>query len=318
MSTHSRLAEFPISFFAIVMGLSGFTIAWEKTVIHCKIPIPIHYPFLALTITVFCVILFYYTLKIIRHKEAVGSELKHPVKLSFFPTASISLLLLATALLHIAPPVSELLWSIGTILHFTLLLFVLNSWLNQPHFKIQHLNPAWFIPAVGNVLVPIAGTHFGYYEISWFFFSVGILFWLLLLTIVFYRILFHEPLPTKLKPTLFILIAPPAVGFISYIRLQEGLDDFGRILYYVGLFFTLFLFTQVPRLKKVPFFLSSWAYSFPMAAITIASWVMYQSTETAIYKGLALTFLTILTLVVLYLFVKTIQAIINKKICLPE
>ncbi|MGL1930899.1 MAG: SLAC1 anion channel family protein [Desulfotalea sp.] len=318
MSTHSRLKEFPVSFFSIVMGLSGLTIAWEKTVTICDLPYLIHYPFLILTIAVFSFISFCYILKIIRYKEAVGNELKHPIKLSFFPTISISCLLLSVALLHIVPQIAKFLWIIGTILHFTLLLFVLNSWVNHAHFKIQHLNPAWFIPAVGNVLVPIAGTTFGYYEISWFFFSVGILFWLLLLTIIFNRILFHDPLPAKLEPTLFILIAPPAIGFLSYIKLHQGIDDFAKILYYLGLFFTFFLLTQVPRLLKIPFFLSAWAYSFPMAAITISSWVMFENTGFPLFKILALIFLGMLTFIVVLLSVKTIQAIINKKICLPE
>ncbi len=318
MDTQSRLKDFPISFFAVVMGLSGLTIAWEKTVILCKLPYQIHYPFLVLTIVVFSLITLFYVLKIIRYSNAVSAELKHPIKLSFFPTISISLLLLSVALLHLSPQIAKPLWIVGTVLHFALLLFILNSWINHPHFQIQHLNPAWFIPAVGNVIVPIAGTSFGYYEISWFFFSVGLLFWLLLLTIVFYRILFHDPLPAKLQSTLFILIAPPAVGFMSYIKLHQSIDDFAKILYYLGLFFTLFLFTQVPRLRKIPFFLSAWAYSFPMAAITIASWVMFENTELQLYKYLALTFLQILTLIVFVLSAKTIKAIINKKICLPE
>ena len=318
MDTDSRLKDFPISFFSIVMGLSGLTIAWEKTVVLCDLSYQIHYPLIIITIAVFFLITLFYALKIIRFNDEVAAELKHPIKLSFFPTISISLLLLSIALLHTSPAIAKYLWLIGTILHFALLLFILNSWINHPQFQIQHLNPAWFIPAVGNVLVPISGTAFGYYEVSWFFFSVGILFWLLLLTIVFYRILFHDPLPVKLQPTLFILIAPPAVGFMSYIKLHQGIDDFARILYYLGLFFTLFLFTQVPRLRKIPFFLSAWAYSFPMAAITIASWVMYQTTALSVYKLLGLTFLHILTLIVFVLSAKTIQAIINKKICLPD
>ena|GEM_PF-3316996 len=69
------------------------------------------------------------------------------------------------------------------------------------------------------MLVPVAGVPLGYTDISWFFFSIGILFWGMLLTIIFYRVLFDNPLEERLMPTLFILIAPPAVGFIAYTRL---------------------------------------------------------------------------------------------------
>lgn len=318
MGEHSRLEEFPISFFSMIMGLAGLTVAWEKTASMFHFTYPIHLVFLGFTVVLFLILSTGYILKIFRHPEAVKAELHHPIKLSFFPSFSISLLLLSVTFLHISASISQLLWMTGTITHLVLLLYVLNSWMNHPQFKIQHMNPAWFIPAVGNVLVPITGTFFGYTEISWFFFSVGILFWLVLLTIVMNRVLFHDPLPIKLQPTLFILIAPPAVGFISYVTLTHGVDNFARILYYLALFFTLFLFTQVPRLAKVPFFLSWWAYSFPMAAITIATWVMYENTQLPLLNILAVIFLIILSCIVLVLLYKTSIAIKNKTICLPE
>lgn len=318
MAEHSRLADFPVSFFSMIMGLAGLTVAWEKTASMLHFQVPIHYLLLGFTVIVFLLLTASYILKIFRYPDAVKAELSHPIKLSFFPSISISLLLLSVAFLHISPSISEFLWMTGTIAHLVLLLYVLNSWMNHPQFKIQHMNPAWFIPAVGNVLVPIAGTSFGFYEISWFFFSVGILFWLILLTIVMNRVLFHDPLPIKLQPTLFILIAPPAVGFISYLKLTHEVDTFARILYYLALFFTLFLFTQIPRLSKVPFFLSWWAYSFPMAAITIATWVMYENTKLPLLMILAVIFLAMLTCIVLYLLYKTSLAIKNKTICLPE
>jgi len=50
-------------------------------------------------------------------------------------------------------------------------------------------------------------------------FAVGFILWCVLFTVIMNRIIFHNPLPQKLLPTLFILIAPPAIGFISYTTL---------------------------------------------------------------------------------------------------
>ena len=63
-----------------------------------------------------------------------------------------------------------------------------------------------------------AGVHLVSPEIFWFFFSIGLVFWLVLLAIVLYRLFFHEHLPARLAPTLFILLAPPSVGFITYTQ----------------------------------------------------------------------------------------------------
>jgi tellurite resistance protein len=197
-------------------------------------------------------------------------------------------------------------------------LYVLHVWIHHEHFEIHHLNPAWFIPAVGNVLVPVAGVPLGYTDITWFFFSTGLVFWLMLLTIIFYRVLFHHPIAEKLMPTLFIMIAPPAVGFIAYLHLAGDLDGFARVLYFVGLFFTLLLVTQLGRFARLRFFLSWWAYSFPLAAITIASLLMYEQTGTGIYFYLGGGLLLTSTAVVALLLAKTSVAVRRRGICLPE
>jgi len=318
MQENNRLEHFPVSFFSMVMGLAGLSIAWEKTVHMMGFDWHVNYALAPFSGLVFLVLAGFYLTKFLRHRSAVIAELRHPIKLNFFPAISISLLLLSIAMLHISQPLAHVLWVVGAALHLLLMLYVLNVWMHHEHFEIHHLNPAWFIPAVGNVLVPITGVSLGYIQISWFFFSIGMLFWLILLTIIFNRILFHQPLPGKLLPTLFILIAPPAVGFVSYVKLTGGIDAFAHVLYYIGVFFTLFLFTQVKRFTQLPFFLSWWAYSFPLAAITIASWVMFEKTNIFGLKLIALGLVTVLTLVVLLLFFKTVQATGNRQICLPE
>ncbi|MEE9445291.1 MAG: SLAC1 anion channel family protein [Cocleimonas sp.] len=310
-----RLENFPVSFFSIIMGLSGFTIAWQKIEKLSSFPILFTQIFAWFTFFVFLVLTGIYGAKILLHSKAVTAELNHPVKLSFFPAFSIGMLLLAIVMVSVAPFLAETLWIMGTAVHFILFLYVVNSWMHHEHYQIQHISPAWFIPAVGNVLVPIAGVHFGYVEISWFFFSIGLTFWIILFTIFFYRILFHNPLPMHLVPTFFILIAPPAVGFIAYVKLNSGLDNFANFLYYIGLFLTLLLFSQFKKFASLPFFLSWWAYSFPIAAITIASFLMHQLTEKALFLNVAGLLSLILTVLVAYIIFKTVKAIQAKKIC---
>lgn len=313
-----RLENFPFSFFAMVMGLAGLTIAWEKAQHLVAFDLHINSVLVALTLPVFVVLAVLYAAKTVRYRSMVLQELNHPVKLNFFPTISISLLLLAIAFMPIDMQISRPLWVAGASLHLVFTLYVVNVWIHHEHFEVHHLNPAWFIPAVGNVLVPFAGVPLGYMEMSWFFFSIGMLFWMILMTIIFYRVLFHHPIDQRLMPTLFILIAPPAVGFIAYLRLTGELDAFGRVLYYSGLFLTLLLFTQARRFARLGFFLSWWAYSFPLAAISIASMLMYEQTGGEAFAWLGGGLLTVLTLVVALLLLRTTEAVLRGRICLPE
>ncbi|MEW6646483.1 MAG: SLAC1 anion channel family protein [Pseudomonadota bacterium] len=316
-SASPRLKFLPISVFATVMGMTGLTIAWEKAqVLHGFSGVA--GVLLAVTALLFVVLLLAYGSKLVLFRAEVLKELHHPVRLSFFPTISISLVLLSIAALEVNHGLSEILWLVGSALHLLFTLYVLSAWINHEHFQIQHMNPAWFIPVVGNILVPIAGVAHGYVEVSWFFFSIGLLFWLVLLTIVFYRIIFHAPLPGKLVPTLFILIAPPAVGFIAYVKLTGGVDVFARLLYYSGLFITLLLFTQVHRFARLKFFLSWWAYSFPLAAITIATFVLHQQLGHSPLLWLGRVLLAVLTLLLALLLMRTAVAVKRGEICVAE
>jgi tellurite resistance protein len=318
MQANNRVENFPISFFAMVMGLSGLTIAWEKTQHVFSVDLHISTWLVGITSLVFILLAAIYAVKLARYRGEVIKELRHPIKLNFFPAISISLLLLSIAFLPVNPMVSQPLWLIGAGLHLAFTLYVVSVWIHHEHFEVHHLNPAWFIPAVGNVLVPVAGMPLGYTDVSWFFFSIGLLFWLMLLTVIFYRVLFHNPIDDKLMPTLFILIAPPAVGFIAYMKLTGELDAFARILYFSGLFLTLLLFTQIGRFAKLRFFLSWWAYSFPIAAITIATLLMHEQTGGAFYLYIGAALLLVLTSVVGFLLVRTGMAVRKHGICLPE
>ncbi|MFK5891676.1 MAG: SLAC1 anion channel family protein [Pseudomonadota bacterium] len=313
-----RIKHFPVSFFATIMGMSGFSIAIEKAEVIYQPSFSLSLFLCSFNLILFLALASLYLYKIFTESEVVIKELRHPIKLSFFPTISISLILLSISTLNHFPLLAEILWMFGASLHLVFTLFILNSWINHEHFEIHHMNPAWFIPIVGNILVPIAGVKLGYHDISWFFFSIGIVFWPILLAIIFNRLIFHPPLPGKLLPTFFIFIAPPAVGFISYINLNGTLDNFATILYFTGLFFTLLVFSQVKKFYKLEFFLSWWAYSFPLAAISIATMLMYQLTQKHIYSILALILLAILNFVIIILIFKTTQAVLNKDICIEE
>ncbi len=318
MEEQQRLEFFPVTIFSIVMGLSGLALAWQKAQHVLDLNLGLNFPLAGLSVGIFVILAVFYITKLVKHPNAVKAELKHPVKLSFFPAISISLILLGTVLLNIMPDLAKPVWWAGVVLQFILLLYVFSSWVNHEHFETAHVNPSWFIPAVGNVVVPIAGFSFGYVELSWFFFSIGILFWIVLLTIVFNRILFHNPIPPKLLPTMAILIAPPAVGFVAYTKMAGGLDHFGHFMYGAALFFTVFIATQIPKFVKLPFFLSWWAYSFPFASVTIATFIMFEQTKVIEYLYGAQFMLVVLSLLLALLSFKTIMAVIHGKICLPD
>ncbi len=315
---HSRLRNLPIAWFAMIMGLAGLSIAWDRAEALFGLPFAVSPALLGLSTVLFLLLGLAHAAKVVKHRKAAAQEWTHPIKLNFGPTLSVSLLLLSIAWLPHNVAWSALLWTTGTLLHLLLTLHVLGQWLHSGKFELAHLNPAWFIPVVGNILVPIAGVDHAPAEISWFFFSIGVIFWPMLLTLLIYRLIFHGGLPERLMPTLFILIAPPAAGFLAYMQLSDGLDGLARLLYYSGLFFTLLLLASIRRFLRLRFSLSWWAYSFPLAAISIATLAMFHYTRDGLFLRLAGILLGITSVVIAGLLWRTLLATIRREVCIED
>ena len=261
----------PPGLFASVMGIAGLGLAFRKAHETIGLPALIGEVLLAAGAAVFLVVAALYGLKAVRGSTHFRADLVHPVRANFVPAATIGLLLLSIAAISYSRTAGEILWVLGTAGHFALAVRIIRRWIGEP-YMIETVNAAWFIPVVGNIIVPIAGMRLGYVEVSWMMFSFGMLFWLILFTIVFYRTLFHDPVPARLMPTLAIMVAPPAIGFVSYLALNGGvIDALSRILYYNALVLVIIVASLFPKLARIPFALSWWAYTFPLDAFAIAS-----------------------------------------------
>lgn len=313
-----KLPHLPVNLFAIVMGMAGLTLATLRFESAFGISAGISLAFLGATVSVLLLLSALYLLKLVKHPQAVRAEWNHPVKIAFFPAISIGLILTGTALVPFFFHAGLAVWAVGAILHLSATLAVISAWIGHRAFEAVHLNPAWFIPVVGNVLVPIGGVGLGFVEISWFFFSIGIAFWMVLLTLVFNRLIFHNPLPERLLPTLVILVAPPSAGFIAWMQLSGELDAFGRILYFSALFFVMVVAVQISRFAKLPFTIAWWAYSFPLAAFSVASFIYADASGHAAMKGMAYAIYAALLAVLATLVIKTINAARRDEICRPD
>ena len=313
-----RLSNFPVSFFSVVMGLAGLTIATGKVAASFGLSEWAGDALFWVSAAVYVAICCVYLTKLVIRRDAVAKEWAHPVRIAFFPAMSIALILLGIAALHLDRTLSLWLWSVGAALHLIYTVLIITSWINQSRYEVVHLNPAWFIPVVGNILVPIAGLQHAPADISWLYFSIGLLFWLVLLTVVVNRLIFHHPLPAKLMPTLFILIAPPAVGFISWTALVGQIDPAARILFFAAVFFFVLMIPQLGKLARLPFALSWWAYSFPLAALTIAHFVMAEGSGVVLYRWIGTGLYALLAMVIAGLTIRTLVAMVRGEICVAE
>jgi len=312
-----KIQYFPITSFSVIMGLTGLTIAFGKFY-HLQWLPRIFYDISIFTVlALFLAVSVMYGMKFILFPEEVKIDFKHRIRINFFSAISISMLLLSIAFYTYYPILSITLWWLGVVLHTILMFKTISFWI-QHNFEIHHFNPAWFIPVVGNILIPIVGVDYAPVIISYFYFVVGFFFWIVLFTIFLYRTIFHAQMPEKFIPTFFILLAPPAVGFISYIRIAASWDTFSIFMLLMTYFFIALLAVMYKSFTKLKYFLSWWAFTFPLAASTIASVVAYQVTHFVIFQILAWILLISAITAILIVAWYTIEHMLKGEICVKE
>lgn len=316
------LAHLPVTLFAAVMGIGGLGLAWRRAAATWGTPAWIGTILVLLAAAVFLLVAILYAVKWIRHPAAARAELRHPVRMAFAPTLTIAMLVLATGMQDLAPAVAVPLWWLGAVGHLMATLAVLTAWLTRDDLGLAQVTPAWFIPVVGNVVTPLAAPALGSIEFAWFAFGVGLIAWLGLFPILLHRLFVAgQGLPTRLRPTLMILVAPPAVMVLSLTTLVGGpLDPVRRILFAAALFAAALVMVQ-PGQWRLPFGLPFLAYTFPLAALAAAA-VAVDAAAGGVgltaYRVLAVALLALATGVVALVSALTVRAALRRGICVPE
>jgi len=318
MKNNLRLKNFPISFFAPVLGFAGFSLAILKAESLTRLHRAFSLGLIYFSIILFGVVGLAYFSKILFFREAVKKEFLHPVKINFFPLIAKIFLVFSIIALTLDWGLSREIWIIGVVLQSAFSLIILRAWIVRSDFHIKHFSPAWFIPVVGNIMIPIAGVSHASPELNWFFFTIGIFWMLVLMNIVFYRVIFHEPLPDKILPTFFILFAAPAIAFIAYFKMVGEIDILARFLFYLSSSLFLLNLTLVTAFAKIKFYLSWWAYSFPLAAFVLASLLFFHETGIRLFGIIAIITLVLLAALIVLFFAKTLKAISRKELCVEE
>ncbi len=246
-------------------------------------------------VILFCVLLIPWILRWIFFTEDAKKDLYHPIVSNFYPTLSVWMLVLAADFVVIWNNIImwKILWLIWAILTLLFGLLIPYIAFTNEEIKIDHINPWWFIPPVGLIVIPIAWSvllpHFAWLLkefvifLNFIWWWAGFFLYLALSAICMYRFILHKPLPNILAPTIWINLWPiwawivsliNLVKHIDFITLKEPFYVFWLIFWWFGIWWVIMaIMMTLHYIKnlKLPYAMSWWAFTFPLGAYVAAT-----------------------------------------------
>lgn len=265
-----KLAHLPFPLFAAPMGFGGLGLAWREAARLIGAPAFIGEVILAATLALWLAIAVLHGVRAASHPSALAGDLKHPVRSAFAGAISIGLMLVAGGLIPSSPSLATVVWAVAVVLHLVIGVWLLRGLLQAPR-DAAALTPPLLIPLVGNVVAPIFGAKLGFPTLSWMLFGIGIVLWASVQPLLLGRIFNGPPLPERLRPTLVIFLAPPAVSSVALVNLTGEFGPVALGLYGYAAFLVAIFLTMARDFAKIPFAMSWWGWTFPTATFTVAS-----------------------------------------------
>ncbi len=302
----------PASLFGSVLGLTGLSLAWRLAHARYGAPQWAADAVGVVAVAAFALLTLGYAVKLVTAPDAVRAEFHHPIAGNLFGTFPISLLLLPIVLAPFNLLLAQGMWSIGAVLMLVFAWFIVSRWMSDRQ-QVAHATPAWIVPVVGLLDVPLALPSLGLpplHGVMVLGLAIGLFFAVPLFTLIFSRLVFEPPMPDALQPTLLILVGPFAVGFSTYTATAGQVDLFAQSLYVLTLFMLAVLGGRLRHLPVCcPFRVSWWAVGFPLAASAIAALRFAQADPGWLTDAVGLVLLAVTTVTVAGLLVRTLVGI---------
>ncbi len=306
-----RIKRMSVAWFSFNLATSAIALSSFALGKAAKVPslVSLSHAIAYLNTVVYFIIAIAFILKVLMVRREFFEALKHPVKGPFMTTISIATMLLALdwGVVLGDPTVGLAFLVAGATLHTIFFITIIYSFIIHEGIEVHYMNPGWYMPAVGNVLVPYIGASLNVgipSSLLGIYLGTGVIMWLALFSIWLYRSIFHNPPPGRLLAATWINFAPPAIAPMAYemitglgphqyhkalsVALKEApsiapyLTAFFDMFYYTfwglaGLLFPVVILITIHYWKKgeLKFAESWWAFVFPVAAYSISTVHLY-------------------------------------------
>lgn len=298
----------PIGLFAAVMGLVGLGLAGRAAapLFPGVFRAPAYFTelWVALGLLAFAALVVLYARKIALEPQAVRAELTEPAKLGFAGAPGVAASLVAAALAPYSPSSAGTLWWIALALNAAILVRGLTR-LAQLGLRTRELHPGWIVVCMGGIVLPAGGIALGYRDAAQWAFWIGAAAGLLLVA----PLLRAAPLPGPIRPTWFIVLAPPSLLYLNGSALfNEALFE---AFFFVAIAVLAALLFYARSLHRWGFGPAWWSITFPLDAFALAA-TRYARDHGGPWKVLAGFAVVLATLAVAWMVLRTLIGAVRK------
>ncbi|WP_066805052.1 tellurite resistance protein TehA [Moraxella oblonga] len=307
MNTDKRIflgtTPLPASFFSLPLGLGAFALAWHHASQIFAFAHIISQGLGILAITFWLLFLGLYIHKAIYHRVHWLDELHCPVRFAFVVLIFVSAMIVGELLIFWHYDIlGQFLIYLAIILQLLYATWRIATLWQGMEFEQKSTLPPFYLPAVAsNFTSASALSLLGLNDWAMLFFGAGVIAWLMFEPVLLQHLRTQE-IPTKLRATFGIILAPAFVGVNAYIATTGQIDVFAKMLIGYGILQLLFLVRLFTWILKAGVGASLWSFSFGLASMANVGITLYQHNILSslgvvmfVFANIALIALLILT-----------------------
>lgn len=252
------------------MGVAAMGLAWREAAAHGLAPAAVGEATIAIAAIVYLWGAAQIAGRLAFYPASIFDEWRDVARAPFASAAGIAMMLLATGAAPYHASLAALMWACGLCLHLGLAAAL--AWGFRTRYRLCEITPAWLITLASSVLAPVEGVPAGYAAASQAIWAASLGAYAIVTILIARRLLSGPALHDSLRPTLAILVSPPAVATIGRLSLlQQAADPATLALFCVSLSIAICGLPFLPRLFRPPFAMSWWSATYPLAALAIAA-----------------------------------------------
>ncbi len=319
------LKKFPVTVFGSILGTGGLLLASKHFLPWILFPSTL---FLLALFSIFTGILL---VKVLKYPSIVKSELKNPLPGNFYALQPISAVIISILCMNILPYGID----VGLLIYGTALIFALSVYLpfnffSNMNVSFSQIHGGWFITPVATILVTDAVLLYPINQVNIFislvFFGIGFMLFLLILSVLFFRLLSHDLPATELAPTNYIMLAPIGILIVDMFQISGHIGQFygtdlttialilGVALWGFGLWAMFVnLLVIIKYIKRgMKFHIGWWSYVFPTAAFTLAT--LELSGHILFFKPISMALYTLLMIIFVVITAGTLSNLLKTRL----